>query len=426
VSLQTYSTRGAAFNHTPVPLSPTTQPTHTCDLPAQAMVRHPLRRGQQLFNTAKRCASSFRARVLIGVAAAICAGSVPHMTTTTPCVTSRPVEAQQLVACSPQWLLMILSSARPVHTGLNSGSCVEKSLASMRRANVHAAKSIELRVYNKSRFFDPCSCEESDAEFSSDNMRESGRSSTSGTIVRQRAVVLSILHVLYAHQHMSTNATVRRERGSPLCLKDVQPPENFTVYNTEAHGEAHKWFANKFGAAYTASEYVSPSAEPASMHQTPFGTVRHEDLRALSFTSNSFDLVLSAEVFEHIPEPYVALNEVFRVLKPGGSYVWTVPLNSNTHAKDIQFSMLNAAGQRFDSADPAIKSPQFHGDPMAPEGGIVVFQIFGAGELLPKMCEIGFAYTHAHSTYDEKYGIVAPGGVMTMIARKPPTKAADA
>ena len=70
-------------------------------------------------------------------------------------------------------------------------------------------------------------------------------------------------------------------------------------------------------------------------------------------------------------------------------------MNTNTHSKDKQISMLNAAGQRFDAADPAIKSPQFHGDPMAPEGGIVVFQIFGAGELLPKMCEIGFAYTHA-------------------------------
>jgi SAM-dependent methyltransferase len=147
--------------------------------------------------------------------------------------------------------------------------------------------------------------------------------------------------------------------------------------------------------------------------------VRHEDLRALSFPNNSFDLVLSAEVFEHIPEPYVALNEVFRVLKPGGSYVWTVPMNTNLQSKDTQLSMLNAAGQRFDAADPAIKAPQFHGDPMAPEGGIVVFQIFGAGELLPKMCEIGFGSTQAYSTYSKKYGIVAPGGVITMIARKP-------
>ena len=57
-------------------------------------------------------------------------------------------------------------------------------------------------------------------------------------------------------------------------------------------------------------------------------------------------------------------------------------MNTDLQSKDTQLSMLNAAGQRFDAADPAIKAPQFHGDPMAPEGGIVVFQIFGAGELL--------------------------------------------
>ena len=305
---------------------------------------------------------------------------------------------------------------------LNSGSCLEKSLASMRRArraNKYGATVTVPQPHSKFSFFDPCSCEESDAKFSSSNMRESGRSSTSATIVRQRAFVLSILHVLSVHQDRS-NSTAKHERGSPLCLKDVQPPQSFTVYNTEAHGRVHELLSSKFGAAaYTASEYVSPSAEPGSMHKSPFGMVRHEDLRALSFPNNSFDLVLSAEVFEHIPEPYVALNEVFRVLKPGGSYVWTVPMNTNLQSKDTQLSMLNAAGQRFDAADPAIKAPQFHGDPMAPEGGIVVFQIFGAGELLPKMCEIGFGSTQAYSTYSKKYGIVAPGGVITMIARKP-------
>ena len=34
-------------------------------------------------------------------------------------------------------------------------------------------------------------------------------------------------------------------------------------------------------------------------------------------------------------------------------------------------------------------------------------------------CEIGFGFTHTYSLYSKKYGIVAPGGVMTMIARKP-------
>ena len=352
--------------------------------------------------------------MLIGVAAAFCATFTPHMPK--PGMVSKLEEAH-LVACSPQWLPVLLaSSSQP--TGPKLG-CLEKSLASVRRANEYATRLTVPRSYNHSKFFDLCSCEKSEADFSSQNMRESGKSSTSATIVRQRAFVVSIVHVLSRPGDQHISATMTREQGSSMCLKDLQPPENFTLYNTEAHGRIHDLLSSKFGAAYTASEFVSPSAEPGSMHKSQVGIVRHEDLRALSFPSNSFDLVMSAEVFEHIPEPYVALAEVFRVLKPGGSYVWTVPMNADPQSKDTQISMLNAAGKRFDAADPAIKSPQFHGDPMAPEGGIVVFQIFGAGELLSKMCEIGFGFTHTYSLYSKKYGIVAPGGVMTMIARKP-------
>ena len=60
-------------------------------------------------------ASRFRALVLIGVAAAICAAAIPHMTAK-PCGASKPPEAQHAVACSPQWLpvLLSLSSQSPV------------------------------------------------------------------------------------------------------------------------------------------------------------------------------------------------------------------------------------------------------------------------------------------------------------------------
>ena len=43
-------------------------------------------------------ASRFRALVLIGVAAAICAAAIPHMTAK-PCGASKPPEAQHAVAC---------------------------------------------------------------------------------------------------------------------------------------------------------------------------------------------------------------------------------------------------------------------------------------------------------------------------------------
>ena len=45
----------------------------------------------------------------------------------------------------------------------------------------------------------------------------------------------------------------------------------------------------------------------------------------------SFDVVLCSEVFEHLPNPIVALQELGRLLKPGGKLILTAPFNSLTH-----------------------------------------------------------------------------------------------
>ena len=46
---------------------------------------------------------------------------------------------------------------------------------------------------------------------------------------------------------------------------------------------------------------------------------------ALPFRDRSFDVVMSFDVFEHIPDSDAHLREVVRVLKPGGSYVLQTP-----------------------------------------------------------------------------------------------------
>lgn len=45
----------------------------------------------------------------------------------------------------------------------------------------------------------------------------------------------------------------------------------------------------------------------------------------LPFPDASFDVVVSLDVFEHIPDPDAHLDEVGRVLRPGGSYLLQTP-----------------------------------------------------------------------------------------------------
>jgi SAM-dependent methyltransferase len=54
--------------------------------------------------------------------------------------------------------------------------------------------------------------------------------------------------------------------------------------------------------------------------------IRSEDLTRLSYPDASFDLVLTSETLEHVPNLDAALTEIRRVLAPGGWHVFTVPL----------------------------------------------------------------------------------------------------
>jgi len=57
-----------------------------------------------------------------------------------------------------------------------------------------------------------------------------------------------------------------------------------------------------------------------------------EDIQALSWDDASFDLVLTSETLEHVPDPRQALRETLRVLRPGGRHVFTVPVDAALEA----------------------------------------------------------------------------------------------
>jgi 2-polyprenyl-3-methyl-5-hydroxy-6-metoxy-1,4-benzoquinol methylase len=42
------------------------------------------------------------------------------------------------------------------------------------------------------------------------------------------------------------------------------------------------------------------------------------DAMALEFQNNQFDIVICTQIYEHVPDSQILLNEIYRVLKPGG------------------------------------------------------------------------------------------------------------
>ena len=61
-------------------------------------------------------------------------------------------------------------------------------------------------------------------------------------------------------------------------------------------------------------------------------TIRVDLNQSLPFQNNSFDVVVMAEVLEHLPYPNITLGEIKRVLKTNGEFIGNLPLAY--HLKD--------------------------------------------------------------------------------------------
>jgi SAM-dependent methyltransferase len=72
---------------------------------------------------------------------------------------------------------------------------------------------------------------------------------------------------------------------------------------------------------FSSSDYV-PGLDPG----VTMKGIRSEDLTHLTYPDSSFDLVLTSETLEHVPDLQSALKEIYRVLAPGGRHVFTIPV----------------------------------------------------------------------------------------------------
>jgi SAM-dependent methyltransferase len=124
------------------------------------------------------------------------------------------------------------------------------------------------------------------------------------------------------------------------------------------------------------SEYFA-DAEPGASRDG----VRCEDVQRLSYRDASFDLVTHTEVLEHVPDDARAFAELHRVLRPGGTMIFTVPLYGG-------YPTIERARLR-DGEIEHLMEPAYHIDPLR-RAGILAFRDYGL-DIVERLRAAGFA-----------------------------------
>lgn len=74
----------------------------------------------------------------------------------------------------------------------------------------------------------------------------------------------------------------------------------------------------------SSNEVITADIQPL-FYKNIDSKIKNEDATHLSFSDNSFDVVIGNHIMEHIPNDAKALSEIYRVLKPGGRAILQVP-----------------------------------------------------------------------------------------------------
>ncbi len=128
--------------------------------------------------------------------------------------------------------------------------------------------------------------------------------------------------------------------------------------------------------------------------------IHSENLIGLSFPDSAFDLVITSESLEHVPDIDLALKEIERILKPGGFHVFTVPMVTDWQSTRHRARLVDG---KVEHDMPA----SFHGGPNGER--CLVFYEFGR-DFLDRCSAAGF-----HVTMHQRTKNLA---VSAIIARK--------
>lgn len=173
-------------------------------------------------------------------------------------------------------------------------------------------------------------------------------------------------------------------RATPVHLAVIQAVGSLLAtraiadaYEMSTRGALLAYLRKKIDHVVT-SEYFDGVAPGSSRDG-----MRCEDVQQLSFADGQFDLCTSTEVFEHVPDDAAGFAEVRRVLRKGGSFVFTVPLGHG--ASTVERALIVGGVTKH------LLPPAYHGDRLRGVGKVLVFRDYGL-DICDRIRSAGFSH----------------------------------
>jgi len=194
-----------------------------------------------------------------------------------------------------------------------------------------------------------------------------------------------------------------RMRAAIQIFEQVCVPQiGDAIYISEQKTPLFGWLVQNYQNV-SGSEYLGGKIPYG--HRDKDG-IRNETLTELTFSDNSFNYILSFDVFEHIPDYLPAFRECLRCLKPGGVLVFSVPFQRNSDMTIVRARVLpNGEVEN-------ILPPEYHGDPLNSEG-VLCFYHFG-WDLLYQLRTIGFTSATSQLYWSRELGYLGREQIIFM------------
>ena len=178
------------------------------------------------------------------------------------------------------------------------------------------------------------------------------------------------------------------------------------VYLYEQVTNFYKYVKNNLNKAdVIGSEYLGANRISGEI----IDGIRHEDALSLSFLDDSIDIMVSNDVYEHVPDIGKALQEACRVLRSGGKLLFSIPFQSAEPNSRQRVTFIENELQY-------LLPEQYHGNPIS-EKGSLVFYDFG-WDILETCKDAGFKDAYMLAYYSINLGYIGHGIQYIFVAEK--------